>query len=616
MFPRFSAIGISDCLVLGPTAIAKAETNTGCRLLFSLVATVWAITASQAALGVNVDAGVPGIAINRGILGATYHLQRPWIQGTPDRTYITGPASGLTADMFNWQTRVGTWDWTTLDTLRYIRDHDSTPVFLANVRGTGVSNGYNTAAGFHYTNKDLSMLTTLASEWVRYTNFILPNNGPLNPGDQAILDKIQINNGYDARLPNPGEAPVPKVQHWFIGNEPSEWIDSFYFTDNPLELPPFQANTRPFSEYVDRYKAISNAMKAVDPTIKVGPSLIRDVNYGGEQLVQSDATIDIWGYHPYDDLGDDFVVNGTPSQIDAMEAQLRGVRVHQIDNYNNQRQIFIDAGRNPDNVEFMANEWNPLNWSYGGPPSMYQALAFAESIFTFAELGLTSANYWGESAHPLPETKLYPMTQLWQKLNERMGDSLVNSIIDDANNRRVYTTRDNETGEIVVWGLNFDNDANTTINLSLQGLYAANTASYSLLNYGSGTRLDTADARWASKTVNDFDAGNYNLDIPKASIVMLKFLSLSPESVGDFNDDGAVDAADYVVWRKTIGTQDKYNAWRANFGRTIAGGSGAGAGLAAVPEPATSISLLLLGLIGFTRRLKRVSHASSASIPA
>ncbi len=36
---------------------------------------------------------------------------------------------------------------------------------------------------------------------------------------------------------------------------------------------------------------------------------------------------------------------------------------------------------------------------------------------------------------------------------------------------------------------------------------------------------------------------------------------------GDFNDDGIVDAADYVVWRNEIGTPAGYDMWRANFGR-------------------------------------------------
>jgi hypothetical protein len=48
----------------------------------------------------------------------------------------------------------------------------------------------------------------------------------------------------------------------------------------------------------------------------------------------------------------------------------------------------------------------------------------------------------------------------------------------------------------------------------------------------------------------------------------------SPAALGDFNGDGRVDAADYVVWRKGLGTtynQSDYDVWRAHFGQTVAG---------------------------------------------
>jgi hypothetical protein len=79
----------------------------------------------------------------------------------------------------------------------------------------------------------------------------------------------------------------------------------------------------------------------------------------------------------------------------------------------------------------------------------------------------------------------------------------------------------------------------------------------------------------------------------------------TPERIaGDANDDGKVDAADYVVWRKNIGQtvlsgygadadgdrfigEGDYHAWRTNFGRVQVGGA-----LVAVPEPG------LLHLIG------------------
>ncbi len=103
---------------------------------------------------------------------------------------------------------------------------------------------------------------------------------------------------------------------------------------------------------------------------------------------------------------------------------------------------------------------------------------------------------------------------------------------------------------------------------------------------------------------------------------------------GDYNRDGSVDAADYVVWRDTVGNtspqldpstfrvtsfgdmrangaisgmcgfntpdcevidEADYEVWRANFGRTVSSGSAAGGG-AAVPEP-TSAVLALMGLL-------------------
>jgi hypothetical protein len=69
--------------------------------------------------------------------------------------------------------------------------------------------------------------------------------------------------------------------------------------------------------------------------------------------------------------------------------------------------------------------------------------------------------------------------------------------------------------------------------------------------------------------------------------------SAPPAGPGDFNNDGTVDAADYVVWRNGLGTthtQADYDVWRANFGQTAA--SAASAPLVeangknhAVPEP-------------------------------
>jgi hypothetical protein len=70
-----------------------------------------------------------------------------------------------------------------------------------------------------------------------------------------------------------------------------------------------------------------------------------------------------------------------------------------------------------------------------------------------------------------------------------------------------------------------------------------------------------------------------------------------PGLTGDFNGDGKVDAADYVVWRKGLGTThtpEQFDEWRANFGATMGGGEAAtsGGGQSAIPEPDTGLMLL------------------------
>jgi hypothetical protein len=77
--------------------------------------------------------------------------------------------------------------------------------------------------------------------------------------------------------------------------------------------------------------------------------------------------------------------------------------------------------------------------------------------------------------------------------------------------------------------------------------------------------------------------------------------------VGDFNQDGVVNAADYVIWRKNFSTTSEggsgadelafdstgYDNWRANFSRAAAEDSLL-AGSAAVPEPTAAVAIVIL----------------------
>jgi hypothetical protein len=86
-----------------------------------------------------------------------------------------------------------------------------------------------------------------------------------------------------------------------------------------------------------------------------------------------------------------------------------------------------------------------------------------------------------------------------------------------------------------------------------------------------------------------------------------------PVTPGDYNQDGTVDAADYVVWRKGLGatyTQTDYDVWHANFGQTIGSGAALPSAepLSVIPEPSTAL-LVLIGSLAFAARC-RPTHVS------
>jgi hypothetical protein len=118
--------------------------------------------------------------------------------------------------------------------------------------------------------------------------------------------------------------------------------------------------------------------------------------------------------------------------------------------------------------------------------------------------------------------------------------------------------------------------------------------------------VDPYDQIEESDETNNVTQILVNLQVPEPTIL-----------AGDYNRDGAVDAADYTVWRDTLGQnvlsqqgkgadgdasgtirQADYEVWKAHFGEASGGGS------VAVPEP-TSVTFAMIALVVAGRLLNR-----------
>lgn len=144
---------------------------------------------------------------------------------------------------------------------------------------------------------------------------------------------------------------------------------------------------------------------------------------------------------------------------------------------------------------------------------------------------------------------------------------------------------------------------------------SSGATSGSFANVTNGQRLTTSDG-----------GGSFLVHYGVGSAFDPTLMVLSDFQVGglhgDYNQNGTVDAADYVVWRNTLGQpgsglaadgngnnqidEGDYGVWRANFGRTSGSAVATSAtSQSAVPEP-SGLAPLTLAVLALLRRRHRL----------
>ncbi len=166
----------------------------------------------------------------------------------------------------------------------------------------------------------------------------------------------------------------------------------------------------------------------------------------------------------------------------------------------------------------------------------------------------------------------------------------------------------------------FGNPAWATGALLASGTFATNTTPAFL----SGSAGDVFTSLGTSTAF-----GSIAATLSVSTIVRTNFVAGS----ADYNHNGVVDMADYVLWRNTLGQsvtagtgadgsangiidQADYNLWRSHFGMASGAGSGS-LSSTSVPEPMSGL-LLVIGamlLFGFERTHRAKYQVAYAAIP-
>lgn len=394
------------------------------------------------------------------------------------------------------------------------------------------------------------------------------------------------------------------IKYWEIGNELNgngfySDLNANWNWERDLHAPSgaVRGNNPALSPtaYGTNFNAFAAAMKAVDPTIKVGATLaglngVGDVadqtrNWDRNVLTTAGANMDFAVLHWYPDSNNNIstVLNAT----DDLPAWLQTTR--------NRINTYVGAGE-ADRIELHMTEIgyfgtlaNPV--IDGVYAANTYATALAENVKSVHWLELSKNSFLGDAAAQTRGPAYYGI-QVFSHIAET-GAEFVDTTSSNGN-VEVHSTRlpDGRVGLLIA---NLNSSGTSNVNVNITGATLATSGATWFYGVNQTTPLQTMLSSGLGNT--------FAVNVPFQSILAVV---VDADSPGDFNRNGIVDAADYVVWRKSVGTTyspDDYDVWRTHFGEIPGDGSAASF---MVPEP--SSLFVIMTIIATLRRGPRLFH--------
>jgi hypothetical protein len=413
-------------------------------------------------------------------------------------------------------------------------------------------------------------------------------------------------NQYDFLAIN-HDAPIG-IEYWEIGNELNgngyySDIDPGWNWQYDLHAPnpygPGRGNHPALSPtaYGTNFNAFAAEMKLVDPTIKVGgvltgPGGVGDVadpnrNWDRNVLLTAGQNMDFGIYHYYPGGGG----NNTNVVLNATD-DLPGI----FNTIRNRINSYVGPGES-NNIELHMTEFkyfgsveNPQIDGVYAANTM--ATVLANGIKSAHWLEMSDASFIGDN--PLVRGGAFYGMQVFSHIASAGAEFVQTTSSNVAVEVNSLVLPDGRTGMLLA---NLNSSGTATVNVSISGVDLDVSGTKWLYGQNQTTPLETPMTTGLGNS--------FSVSVPFRSIVAL-LIDAAPTLDGDFNEDGIVDAADYVLWRKDPNATNPpmdYATWLAHFGETLSGGGAHGS---EVPEPATLWSLAVGALI--LSLAKRSSH--------